>query len=77
MELLELRKLTNVLEHFREGSAENRKLQKERQSGNKETYSRKLSTQAKKTKTTPTKSKPKKMHAIEKAEQKDLWRRSR
>ena len=51
---------------FREGSTENRKLQLERQSGNKETYSRKLSPQAKKTKTTPTKSSSKKMHAIEK-----------
>ncbi|ADD95311.1 hypothetical protein [uncultured phage MedDCM-OCT-S05-C139] len=51
---------------FREGSKENRKLQLERQGGKKETYSRKLSSEAKKTKTTPTKSKPKKMHAIEK-----------
>ena len=51
---------------FREGSTENRKLQLERQKGNKETYSRKLSPQAKKTKTTPTKSPSKKMHAIEK-----------
>ena len=51
---------------FRVNADENLKLQKERQKGNKETYSRKLSPQAKKTKTTPTKSKPKKMHAIEK-----------
>ena len=51
---------------FREGSTENRKLQLERQKGNKETYSRKLSIKAKKTKTTPTKSSSKKMHAIEK-----------
>mgnify|MGYP003134958375 CR=1 FL=1 len=51
---------------FREGDKENRKLQLERQGGKKETYSRKLSSEAKKTKTTPTKSKPKKMHAIEK-----------
>ena len=34
---------------FREGSTENRKLQLERQKGNKETYSRKLSPQTKKT----------------------------
>jgi hypothetical protein len=51
---------------FRVNADENLKLQKERQKGNTETYSRKLSPQAKKTKTTPTKSKPKKMHAIEK-----------
>ena len=51
---------------FRVNADENLKLQKERQKGNTETYSRKLSPQAKKTKTTPPKSKPKKMHAIEK-----------
>ena len=55
---------------FREGSKENRKLQLERQGGKKETYSRKLSSEAKKTKTTPTKSKPKKMHRIERENRK-------
>jgi hypothetical protein len=40
---------------FRVDSNENLKLQKERQKGNTETYSRKLSPQAKKTKTTPAK----------------------
>ena len=51
---------------FRVNADENLKLQKERQKGNKETYSRKLSPQAKKTKKAPATSKPKKMHAIEK-----------
>ena len=51
---------------FREGSTENRKLQQERQKGNKETYSRKVSKKAEKTKATTAKSSSKKMHAIEK-----------
>ena len=51
---------------FREGSTENRKLQLERQKGNKETYSRKLSKKAEDTKTKSTKTSGKKMHAIEK-----------
>jgi hypothetical protein len=51
---------------FRVDSQENRKLQLERQKGNKETYSRKLTPQAKKTKKAPVTSEPKKMSAIEK-----------
>lgn len=53
---------------FRENPEANRKLQDERikNKDTKETYSRKLSIKAKKTKTTPTKSSSKKMHAIEK-----------
>lgn len=51
---------------FREDSKENRKLQLERQNNKKETYSRKLSKEAEKTKTKPVKSSGKKMHAIEK-----------
>ena len=55
---------------FREGSRENRKLQQERQKGNKETYSRKISKKAEKTKATTAKSSSKKMHAIEKRNRK-------
>ena len=55
---------------FREGSKENRKLQLERQDGKKETYSRKVSKEAEKTKTKPVKSSGKKMHAIEKRNRK-------
>ena len=51
---------------FRVDPTENRNLQLERQKGNTETYSRKLSPQAKKTKKAPVTSKPKKMSAIEK-----------
>jgi len=51
---------------FREGDKENRKLQLERQGGKKETYSRKVSKEAEKTKAKTVKSSGKKMHAIEK-----------
>ena len=51
---------------FREGSTENRKLQLERQKGNKETYSRKISKKAEDTKAKSAKTSGKKMHAIEK-----------
>ena len=51
---------------FRVNADENLKLQKERQSGNTETYSRKLSKKAEDTKTKSTKTSGKKMHAIEK-----------
>ena len=55
---------------FREGSKENRKLQLERQGGKKETYSRKVSKEAEKTKTKTVKSSGKKMHRIEKENRK-------
>jgi len=55
---------------FRVNADENLKLQKERQKGNKETYSRVLSPQAKKTQNTKTTSSGRKMHAIEKRNRK-------
>ncbi len=61
---------------FRVDSNENLKLQKERQKGNTETYSRKLSPQAKKTKTTPAKTTTtkKRMTAREKLRAKNVKR---
>ena len=61
---------------FRVDSNENLKLQKERQKGNTETYSRKLSPQAQKTKTTPAKTTTtkKRMTAREKLRAKNVKR---